>query len=186
MNSMTKIEASTQSILAAIAAKNAWQTSTTHKTPVTYDVTASENPFPCNESSPKQPLQVKPQKTPKNKSEKKCTEPNITRIVAKNGAVSFRVQIRRTEAGKKYSETKTFTHLPNAKKWRNQILAEIDKNGVPLTNEVDHTIADVIAKRFESPKALGRSARQNLEFIRNHEFGQTVNRHAKVTHLGGL
>ena len=86
---MTKIEASTQSILAAIAAKNAWQTSTTHKTPVTYDVTASENPFPCNESSPKQPLQVKPQKTPKNKSEKSAQSPTSLGSLQKTGRFRF-------------------------------------------------------------------------------------------------
>ncbi|SLN45998.1 Phage integrase family protein [Falsiruegeria litorea R37] len=170
---MTKIDTSTQSVLAAIAAQNAWQTSTVLKTPATYDVTASANPVPGNGDTPNQSLKVKHQKAQKNQSRKKFKEPNIARLVTKDGAVSFRVQIRRTVEGEKHSLTKTFKHLPNAKKWRDKKKLEIEVNGFPVEIITSTTIADVIQNRLTRGKDLGRSALQVLNYIKNDEFGKT-------------
>jgi integrase len=100
-------------------------------------------------------------------------EPNITRRASRTGRVTYMVQIRRRVNGKQYSLSKTFRHLVNAKKWRNKRLLEIDVDGFPIQIVSETTIADVIRDRFARGKEVGRSATQNLEFIRDSEFGDT-------------
>ena len=46
-------------------------------------------------------------------------------------------------------------------------------NGFPIQIVAETTISDVIEDRLEGGKSLGRSAKQNLNYIRNHEFGRT-------------
>jgi hypothetical protein len=75
--------------------------------------------------------------------------------------------------GKSRSLCETFQHLANAKKWRNKKLAEIELHGFPLQIVTDTTIADVIADRLKRGKKLGKSALQNVKYIRDHEFGKT-------------
>ncbi|UWQ47218.1 hypothetical protein [Leisingera aquaemixtae] len=99
-------------------------------------------------------------------------EPNITVRITSGGRKTYRVQIRRRVDGKQHSLCKTFSHLKNAKTWRDRKLREIDLEGFPIRIITETTIADVIADRLKRGKELGRSANQNLEFIKNHEFGQ--------------
>lgn len=100
-------------------------------------------------------------------------EPNITRRISKSGHVTYMVQIRRRVEGKQYSLSNTFGHLRNAKNWRNKRLLEIEVDGFPIQVISETTIADVIRDRLARGKQVGRSAKQNLEFIRESEFGDT-------------
>ncbi len=104
---------------------------------------------------------------------KKFEEQNITRFEGKNGKCSYRVQIRKRVDGKQHSLTKTFKHLPNAKKWQNNQLREIEANGFPIQIVTETTISDVIEDRLKRGKTLGRSALQVLTFIKADEFGKT-------------
>lgn len=108
-----------------------------------------------------------------NESGETFEEPNITRRASRTGRVTYMVQIRRRVSGKQYSLSRTFRHLKNAKKWRNKKLLEIDVDGFPIQIVSETTIADVIRDRFARGKKVGRSATQNLEFIRDSEFGDT-------------
>ncbi|GAA3874521.1 site-specific integrase [Celeribacter arenosi] len=103
----------------------------------------------------------------------KFDEPNMTRRISKSGCVTYMVQIRRRVNGKQYSLSKTFRHLGNAKKLRNKRLLEIEVDGFPIQIVTETTIADVIQDRLTRGKQVGRSAIQNLKFIRDSEFGDT-------------
>ncbi len=170
---MTKLNDRARSLLASIAAQDDWRPTTTQTTPLAIDITASANSLKGNADKSEQPPKAKPRKATKEKSEKKFKEPNITRLVAKDGAVSFRVQIRRTVEGEKHSLTKTFRHLSNAKKWRDKKNLEIEVNGFPVEIITTTTIADVIQDRLNRSQNLGRSTLQVLNYIKNDEFGKT-------------
>ena len=166
---MTKTRTNTKSVLATIAAQNAWRPSSAINPALPDDGKRAQqgtSARPRNETYPQG-------ETHKSKAKTKFKEPNITRVVAKDGAVSYRVQIRRTVNGKKRSLAQTFKHLPNAKKWRNKKLLEIEVNGFPIQVMTETTIAEIIQDRLNRGKVLGRSALQVLNYIKDDEFGQT-------------
>lgn len=105
--------------------------------------------------------------------EKRFKEPNINRRVDSEGKTSFTVQIRRTIDGKQYSLSKTFKNLQNAKIWRDKKLLEIETTGFPIQIISTTTVAEVIQKRLDKGKELGRSAQQVLKYIQAHEFGKS-------------
>ncbi|MCV2866525.1 hypothetical protein [Defluviimonas sp. WL0075] len=99
-------------------------------------------------------------------------EPNITERITFGGCKTYRVQICRRVDGKKHSLCNTFQHLKRAKKWRDKKLAENELHGFQAQFTAEKTIADVIADRLKRGKDLGRSAKQNLELVKNHVFGK--------------
>ncbi|WP_247744083.1 hypothetical protein [Ruegeria sp. R14_0] len=163
---MTTIKNSTPDVLAAITAQKLFHRSPSQATAVNA-AGVSENAIPVSS------VEQKEKKPRKETAEKKFKEQNITRFENKNGKFSYRVQIRKRVEGKQHSLTKTFRHLPNAKKWRNNKLREIEANGFPIQIVTETTISDVIDDRLKRGKTLGRSARQVLTFIKADEFGKT-------------
>ncbi|WP_334061624.1 site-specific integrase [Limimaricola cinnabarinus] len=126
----------------------------------------------------------KTSKTPGNRSQKpadrrrktdgksRSIEPNIQEIRGKGGKLTYRVQIRKFVSGKSISFTKTFSKLTNAKKWKKRKLAEIEIDGVEAVSRSGDTVADAITARLATHKSLGRSAKQQLKWIKGHEFGK--------------
>ena len=166
---MNEISKSTAETLAAITTRNARKSTANVSRPVTLNRTEETTRL-----SHQTPIVEPPRRrSRKTKAVKNFSEPNITRRVSSDGAVSYMVQIRRRVEGKQHSLSKTFRHLPNAKKWRNKKLLEIEVSGFPIQIIAETTISDVIKDRLERGKSLGRSAVQNLNFICEHEFGQT-------------
>jgi integrase len=99
-------------------------------------------------------------------------EPNIQEIPGENGGCSYRVQIRKSAGGKTYSFTKTFSKLFMARKWKKKKLAEIEINGVQALSRSGDTVADAIADRLATHTNLGRSAKQQLEWLKANDFGK--------------
>ncbi len=163
---MTTINKSTTDVLAAITAQNLFHRSPSQATAVTA-AAVSESTMPISSAEQKE------KKPRKEIPGKKFEEQNITRFEGKNGKFSYRVQIRKRVDGKQHSLTKTFKHLPNAKKWRNNQLRDIELNGFPIQIVTETTISDVIDDRLKRGKTLGRSALQVLTFIKADEFGKT-------------
>lgn len=173
---MTTIDDSTKNVLTTITAQ---QAARRHEAPAWEQVSdPAVTSFPAEIVPSTASATNKKVKSKKSKNADDCKEPNITRILTTGGRAKYRVQIRRKVNGKSRSLCETFRHLANAKKWRNKKLAEIELHGFPMQIVTDTTIADVIADRLKRGKNLGKSALQNIEYIRDHEFGKT-----KVTQL---
>ncbi|WP_017927574.1 tyrosine-type recombinase/integrase [Limimaricola hongkongensis] len=51
--------------------------------------------------------------------------------------------------------------------------SRLQLHGFPIEVTTDTTIADVISDRLNRGRKIGKSALQNVEYIRNHPFGQT-------------
>ena len=173
MNTTSK---STTDILAQITAQNASGRYNGHK--LSSDAPSNEAPEFASLGA-QITIQNKNAKTTKRKAvsagnnSNAFEEPNINRRVSKTGQFTYTVQIRRRVVGKQHSLTRTFKHLQNAKTWRNKRLKEIDRDGFPLQIVSETTISDVIIERLTRGKAVGRSATQNLKYIRDSEFGDT-------------
>ena len=105
-------------------------------------------------------------------SKSRSVEPNIQEIPGENGRVSYRVQIRKLVQGKSISFTKTFRTLPMARKWKKRKLAEIEIDGVDVVARNGDTVADAITTRLAVHKHLGRSAKQQLNWLKESEFGK--------------
>ncbi|WP_039017312.1 hypothetical protein [Halocynthiibacter namhaensis] len=84
---MTKIDNSTQSVLAAITAKNSWQPVTTHNRAALPDIIATESSLPPRETKRTKALKKQLHKTKEEKPAKKFEEPNITRLQGREGIV---------------------------------------------------------------------------------------------------
>ena len=84
----------------------------------------------------------------------------------------FRVQIRKSAGGKTYSFTRTFSKLSMARKWKQKKLAEIEVDGVQALSRSGDTVADAISGRLATHTSLGRSAKQQLEWLRASDFGK--------------
>ena len=102
----------------------------------------------------------------------RSVEPNIQVIGGENGKCSYRVQIRKTVAGKSISFTKTFTQLRMARKWKKRKLAEIEIDGCGALTRSEDNVADAIKARLAIHKSLGRSAKQQLGWLKASEFGK--------------
>ncbi len=98
-------------------------------------------------------------------------EDNITVVPQKNGSPSYRVQIRARVEGKIKSLSKSFKHLPNAKSWRDKKKAEIELHGFPNDTVDSVTVSDAINDRLSRGRDLGRSAKQNLNWIKDSYLG---------------
>jgi len=121
-----------------------------------------------------------PRKDPDNQAEdgrrkkdarSRSVEPNIQEIRGKNGTASYRVQIRKTVDGKAISITETFSSLKFAKRWKVKKLAEIELQGVDFVAKSDKTVSDAIIARLAAHQSLGRSAIQQLTWIKESYFG---------------
>lgn len=101
---------------------------------------------------------------------KKKPEPNITEIVASDGTISYRVQLRGRVKGTLHSLCRTFSTLPVARAWRKRTKAEIELNGFPVAEreEVAQTVAGILDARLEKDKKTERSARQYLRYLASH------------------
>jgi integrase len=102
----------------------------------------------------------------------RSVEPNIQEIPGENGGHSFRVQIRKSVDGKTYSFTKTFANLAMARKWKKKRLAEIEIIGVQALSCAGDTVADAIKARLAKQTNLGRSAKQQLDWLAASAFGK--------------
>lgn len=98
-------------------------------------------------------------------------EPNIQEIRGKNGTASYRVQIRKSVNGKAVSFTRTFSSLKFAKKWKLKKLAEIELQGVDFVAKSDKKVSDAIDARIATHRSLGRSAIQQLTWVKESYFG---------------
>ncbi|SNT74293.1 tyrosine-type recombinase/integrase [Paracoccus seriniphilus] len=102
----------------------------------------------------------------------RSVEPNIQEIPGENGGCSYRVQIRKSVQGESVSFTKTFSKLAMARKWKKRKLAEIEIDGVQTVSKKGDTVAAAITARLAKHKHLGRSARQQLDWLKNSDFGK--------------
>jgi integrase len=170
MNTMTKIDTSTQNVLAALTAQNAMNRALRQED--TKPQPGQKVPTAALPPKPKEKVPSK-KRASKEAAEAHFNEPNINRRPDKGGVFKYTVQIRRRIDGKQHSLSQTFRHLPNAKKWRNKKLHEIEVNGFPEETTTGVTIKDIIKDRLARGKDLGKSALQNLRYIRDHEFGET-------------
>lgn len=102
----------------------------------------------------------------------RSVEPNIQEIPGENGGQSYRVQIRKTVDGNTYSFTETFANLAMARKWKKKKLAEIEINGVQALSCAEDTVADAIKARLAKQTNLGRSAKQQLDWLAASAFGK--------------
>lgn len=125
-----------------------------------------DKPLPDNSS------QALTDRRRKNHGTSRSVEPNIQEIPGENGKLSYRVQIRKSVSGTSISFTKTFSKLAMARKWKKRKLAEIEIDGVETVARNGDTVADVIAARLATHKNLGRSAKQQLGWVKKSEFGK--------------
>lgn len=168
---MTHTSPETLELLAEITSKNSFALNRPNKNSA--KAPPPETRTASRSSTIKKGSQAKQHSPKKTKREKHFKEPNINRRIDSEGKTSFTVQIRRTIDGKQYSLSKTFKHVHNAKLWRDKKLLEIETTGFPIQIISSTTVADVIQKRLDKGKALGRSAQQVLKYIQAHEFGQS-------------
>lgn len=102
----------------------------------------------------------------------RSVEPNIQEIPGENGGPSYRVQLRKSVDGNTFSCTRTFSKLAMARKWKKRKLAEIEIDGVQTLSRSGDTVADAISGRLATHASLGRSAKQQLEWLRASDFGK--------------
>ena len=112
---MTKINTSTQNVLAEITAQNARKTSTSARPAAIHNVTEAGTLFTGHKPKQNPALKKSSKAKAKVKVKAKFGEPNITRREGRDGAVSYMVQIRRWVDEKLHSLGRTVRHLPNAK-----------------------------------------------------------------------
>jgi len=168
---MTSTSDSTKNVLAIITEQ---QAACRHGAPGWEQFSdPSSPPLPTQNVDSAGPPTKNKAKSKKSKKADDFKELNIIRIYTSGGRAKYRVQIRRTVNGKSHSLCDTFRHLKNAKKWRDKKLAEIELHGFPIKATTDTTMADVISDRLKRGRKLGKSALQNIEYIRDHEFGKT-------------
>ena len=99
-------------------------------------------------------------------------EPNITQISGNEGKSSFRVKLRKSLGGVQQSFTGTFSTLSVARKWKKRKLAEFELHGVQIVARSGDTVADAIDARLAAHQHLGRSAKQQLNWIKKSALGQ--------------
>ncbi|SEM81327.1 site-specific integrase [Palleronia pelagia] len=132
------------------------------------DTRAADNNKPRPDSSSHAPTDRRRKKDGKSRS----VEPNIQEIRGENGKLSYRVQIRKFVSGRSISFTKTFSKLSMARKWKKRKIAEIEIDGVEAVSRSGDTVADAITARLAKHKSLGRSAKQQLGWVKASGFGK--------------
>ncbi|WP_415183894.1 hypothetical protein [Phaeovulum sp.] len=108
----------------------------------------------------------------KKDAKSRSIEPNIQEMPGETGGHSYRVQIRKSASGQSFSFTRTFSKLSMARKWKKRKLAEIEFDGVEMVAKNGDTVADAITARLAVYKYLGRSARQQLNWLKASDFGK--------------
>ncbi|WP_417524221.1 hypothetical protein [Marinovum sp.] len=133
---MTFTDESTKATLAKITAQNAARREEAyglrHLANERLDCAPAKAPKAGDGSKP--PKKDNKTNSTKSKGKTKFNERNITRIPTSDGRETYRVQIRRRVNGKPHSICESFQYLKNAKKWRDQKLAEIELHGFPVVN----------------------------------------------------
>lgn len=132
------------------------------------DTRAVDSNKPLPDSGSHAPADRRRKKDGKSRS----VEPNIQEIRGENGKLSYRVQIRKFVAGRSISFTKTFSKLTMARKWKKRKVAEIEIDGVEVVSRNGDTVADAITARLATHKSLGRSAKQQLGWVKASGFGK--------------
>ena len=99
-------------------------------------------------------------------------EPFISARASKDGLPRYCAQIRRRVDGGPIIISKTFTSLKDAKKWRDDTLAQIQLGLLaPKQKEGSKAaprVCDLIQKRKDKGRSVEKTATQNLEFWINH------------------
>lgn len=101
-------------------------------------------------------------------------EPFISARAPKGGLPRFCAQIRRETDNGQISVSKTFSSLEDAKKWRDDTLARIQLGQIAPrpneeTSESKPRVCDLIQKRKDRGRSVGKSATQNLDFLIEHD-----------------
>lgn len=100
-------------------------------------------------------------------------EPFISARAPKDGLPRYCAQIRRRTEDGPINVSKTFSSLEDAKKWRDDTLARMQLGLLaPRQEEASETkprVCDLIQKRKDKGRSVGKSATQNLNFLINHE-----------------
>ena len=99
-------------------------------------------------------------------------EPNTTIVKNSDGTTSYRVQIRGRVNGKLHSITKSFSSPVLARAWRKRTQAEIELNGFPIPGKklAVPTVSELLKSRLDKDTYLGRSAKQQLQFLSKQDF----------------
>lgn len=131
-----------------------------------------------SEKSPKRSIAQSKMAIPKpagNSPERadRSQEPFISQRSDKDGSPRYCVQIRRKQDQGYFSASKTFTTLEAAMKWRDDTLAKIQLGLLLPKQKEEETkqvpVCDLLQRRRESGRRLGRSANQNLDLLIKHD-----------------
>ncbi|SUZ30845.1 hypothetical protein ROE7235_00574 [Roseibaca ekhonensis] len=100
-------------------------------------------------------------------------EPFISARDPKDGLPRYCAQIRRRTEEGPINVSKTFSSLEDAKKWRDDTLAQIQLGLLAPSQEdgakTGPLVCDLIQKRKDKGRSVESSATQNLNFLINHE-----------------
>ena len=100
-------------------------------------------------------------------------EPFISARTPKDGLPRYCAQIRRRTDEGPINVSKTFSSLEDAKKWRDDTLAQIQLGLLaPKQDDDPETgprVCDLIQKRKDKGRSVDKTATQNLNFLINHE-----------------
>ncbi|MCP4822476.1 MAG: HlyD family efflux transporter periplasmic adaptor subunit [Shimia sp.] len=100
-------------------------------------------------------------------------EPFISQRSDNDRSPRYCVQIRRKQDQGYVSASKTFTTLEAAMKWRDDTLAKIQLGLLVPKQKEEETkqvlVCDLLQRRRESGRRLGRSANQNLDLLIKHD-----------------
>lgn len=100
-------------------------------------------------------------------------EPFISARAPKDGLPRYCAQIRRRTEDGAINVSKTFSSLANAKKWRDDTLARMQLGQIAPrqeeTSKLGPRVCDLIQKRMDKGRSVGKSATQNLDFLIKHD-----------------
>ncbi len=137
-----------------------------------------ERPKQSTKSASRGSIQAKKPVAPKKVKEppeaEDCSdEPFISARFSKDGQPKYCTQIRRRTEDGPISVSKTFSTLQDARKWRDDMLARIQLGLLNPSQEDESKskprVCDLIQKRMDQGRSLGKSATQNLNFLIKHD-----------------
>lgn len=137
-----------------------------------------EKPTPSEKRVLRKPNPTKPAAASKQANgpivEDDCSnEPFISARAPKDGLPRYCAQIRRKTEDGPINVSKTFLSLEDAKKWRDDTLARIQLGLLAPRNEDSPKsslrVCDLIQKRKDKGRRVGKSAMQNLDFLIAHK-----------------
>lgn len=140
--------------------------------PAQIDIAVSRRPSTSSADREVEIFSSKRMKSNRGEKRKRGGEPNITERVDRNGAIRYRVQIRGKVDGKLHSLCQTFRSMRVAKKWRDKKFAEIELYGFPTRQVTGSTVGEVIERRLETHRHLGRTTIANLKNLRGRDIGK--------------